>query len=181
MVGTRLKIIVSSDTDEYWWGGSLGFETVPNPGLLTARGPENFGNWEGSCLPAAGTPAGVGPPSYLPEGFDMYPGSPQTISPGDWFVIDYNAMETGECNVAFYNYQIDEYAPLYYLSFSHVPSRDFNEDKIVNFEDYRILLDQWLASCSEPQWCDGADIDTDGFVDVMDLKLFCEFWLEETQ
>ncbi len=182
MVGTKLIIVVSSDTNEYWEGGSLGIEDVYlSYGVLLAIGPEISGDWTGSHLPAAGYGASVFDVDYPAYGFDLYTGS-HDIEAGDWFVIDYNAIDIGDCNVGFYDYQESSDFPLYYLCFSHVRTRDFNYDTIVNFLDYAIFTSHWLETgCNIPDWCDGTDLDTNGSVDANDLMLFCQFWLERTE
>jgi hypothetical protein len=188
MVGTNLIIVVSSDTNEPWGqdvneGGSLAIEEEYWPyGVLSARGPQvggEWGDWSGSHLPAAGTPAAVY--DWYPVGFDLYTGS-HDIEAGNWFVIDYNATDIGNCNVGFYDHRISWDEPVYYLCFFNVRTRDFNNDTIVDFHDYTILASYWQETdCNAPDWCDGTDLDTDGSVDANDLMLFCEFWLERTK
>lgn len=190
MIGTKLTIIVSSDTNEYWGdgdgndGGSLAInEQFQAYGILSARGPQiNGDDWSGSHLPAAGLEADV---YDLDEdsicGFDLYTGS-HNITLGNWFVIDYNAISIGDCNVGFYDHRISWNEPIYDLCFSQVPTRDFDNDGIVGFADFAIFASHWLATnCTSPTWCDGADLDTDGKVDVNDLMLFCQYWLEKTK
>ena len=187
MVGTKLIIVVSSDTNEQWKegmdeGGSLAIEEKYWPyGVLSARGPLIGSDWSGSHLPAAGNEAVVwdwdGPGI---DGFDLYTGS-TGIEAGDWFVIDYNATDIGECNVGFYDHRVNWDEPVYYLRFSHVRTRNFNNDTIVDFHDYTILASYWQETdCNAPDWCDGTDLDTDGSVDANDLMLFCQYWLERT-
>ncbi len=188
MVGTELVIVVSSDTNEYWGdengdGGYLAIEEEYWPyGILSARGPLVEGDWSGSHLPAAGNPAKVYDLEEYPvDGFDLYPG-PHDIEAGDWFIIDYNAIEIGNCNVGFYDYRISWDIPIYHLAFSHVRTRDFNNDSIVNFRDYSILASYWQErNCNALDGCEGTDLDTNGSVNVNDLMLFCQYWLERTQ
>jgi hypothetical protein len=54
---------------------------------------------------------------------------------------------------------------------------DFDESGIVDFIDYAILANNWLLSCSGPNWCSGCDLDQSGLVNTADLKLFCDDWL----
>jgi len=190
MVGTKLSIIVSSDVNEYWGdgfgndGGSLAFEEEYwDYGVLLARDcNESTPDYEGSHFPAAGNEAIVWDWEELGiDGFDLYTGS-TGIESGDWFIIDYNATSVGICKVGFYDHTISWYDPNYYLMFSHVRTRDFNNDTKVNFVDYAILASHWqVTDCDEPNWCEGADLDTDGQVDANDLTLFCKFWLEKTE
>jgi hypothetical protein len=188
MVGTKLMIIVSSDTNKCWKqgideGGSLAIEEGYWPyGVLSARGPLIESDWSGSHLPAAGNEAVVWDweESGI-DGFDLYTGS-TGIKTGDWFIIDYDATNIGDCSVGFYDHGISWDIPVYYLAFSHVRTRDFNNDNIVDLRDYAILASYWLtANCTNPSWCEGVDLNIDGSVDFNDLMLFCEFWLERTQ
>jgi hypothetical protein len=189
MVGTKLIIVVSSDTNDYWGndngddGGSLAIEEEYMPyGVLSAREPLFEDDWTGSHLPAAGNPAKVYDwEEYSVDGFDLYTGS-QNIASGNWFVIDYNATNIGDCHVGFYDHRISWDEPIYYIHFSNVRTRDFNNDTIVNFRDYATLASHWLeTNCIAPNWCEGTDLDTNGKVDINDLMLFCEFWLERTR
>jgi hypothetical protein len=181
MVGTKLTIIVSSDVNEPWVdGGCLAIEgQYLDYGMLSARGPEVSEDWTGSHLPAAGNNAAV---YYWPDDeFDLYT-DPVYVEVGDWFIIDYNSISVGDCNVGFYDFNTSMDVPVYYLSFSHVRTRDFNNDTKVDFADFAILASHWRATdCNDPGWCEGTDLNHDGCVDVNDLMLFCEYWLERTQ
>lgn len=56
---------------------------------------------------------------------------------------------------------------------------DLNGDKNVNLIDYVGLAGHWGdETCVWPSWCDGADIDKSGSVDLYDLAEFLEHWLE---
>ncbi|MFA6187471.1 MAG: dockerin type I domain-containing protein [Phycisphaerae bacterium] len=180
MVGTKLKIVVSSDTIKRYWGGDLALEEAYWPyGILTPKEP----------LPAAGDSSGIyeqesGPPpikwiSFIADG--------DNVAAGDWFIIDYNAVDTGDYNsvdfnIGFYDYDISWDDPNYYLCFSQVRTRDFNNNTVVDFQDYAILASYWQqTNCSSSNGCEGADLNVDGSVDFDDLMLFCEFWLEKTK
>ncbi len=189
MVGTELIIIVSSDANEYWGesgndGGSLAIEEEYwDYGVLSARDyNESTFDYEGSRFDAAGKEALVvdwTEPGI--DGFDLYTGS-TGIEAGDWFIIDYNAIDICDCNVGFYNHSVSWFEPVYYLSFSHVRTCDFNNDAMVNLADFAILASYWLTTnCTNPDWCDGTDLDVDGSVDINDLMLFCQYWLERTR
>jgi hypothetical protein len=170
MVGTKLTIIVSSDTGGYW------------PGDLAIAGTNrDYGFLSGACALEA---AGTAPLLYCWED-DQHQGfsfqTDEDAVAGDWFIIDYTATNIGDCNVGVYEwFSMD---PIYELSFSHVRTRDFNNDTKVDFCDYAILASHWRATdCNEPcGWCEETDLDTNGSVDVNDLMLFCEYWLEKTE
>ncbi len=182
MVGTWLTIIVSSDTGGYWSGSLAITGEDVNYGVLSCRDFNvTTDECEGSRFPEAGTGARVHPWEELGvQGFDLYGHS--SAVPGDWFIIDYNALEIGDCNVGFYDHSISEIDPNYYLEFSHVRTRDFNGDTVVNFVDFAVLALYWQeADCNDPNWCEGTDLGTDGSVDIYDLALFVDYWLEKTR
>jgi len=183
MVGTTLTIIVYSNIAEQWDGGL--FITDPNReyGVLSGRDyNEATGDWEGSHLEAAGIGAYVYDwEDDIQSGFDLY--AHRTAVAGDWFVIDYTATNVGNCVVGFYDYGgpggID--VPERYLSFHHVPTRDFDNDTKVNFVDFAVFASHWLEmGCMEPDWCEGTDLDRDEDVDAHDISLFADYWLETT-
>jgi hypothetical protein len=183
MVGTRLTIIVVSNVAEYWYGGVLIIEDadMANRGRLYGRDFDGYG-YPGSCLPAAGVDAAVWDTYIYPgPGFELYGGSDPNV--GDWFIFDYNALDIGDCNVAFYDYDVSETEPIHTLTFHHVRTRDFDGNTQVDFADFAVLAFYWQATdCNESGgWCEGTDLDIDGDVDFDDLMLFCEYWLERTE
>ena len=182
MVGTKLTIIVSSDSAENWWGGLIIEDINLNYGALSARDyNESTYDWEGSRFEAAGTGARVNIYEEAGKyGFQLL-GHSSAVA-GDWYIIDYNAINVGDCNVGYYDFNMDLSDPIYYLSFSHVRTRDFNNDTKVDFEDFALFASYWqVTDCHDPNWCEGTDLDIDGNVDSNDLKLFVEYWLERTE
>jgi hypothetical protein len=184
MTGTHLTIIVSSNTGGDYWGGGLYIEDpYMDYGTLFGRDyNEITSDWEGSHLEAAGPGATVW---YYPEsfksGFELATDTEATM-PGDWFVIDYNATNVGDCNVWLYDYDFSFDEPNYVMAFTHVPTRDFDNDGIVNFSDFAVLGLNWQRTdCNEPGNCSGTDLDADGYVGINDLRLFAEYWLEKTR
>ena len=149
-----------------------------NYGVLSARDFNvTTDDWEGSRFPEAGTGARV---RNWEEagiyGFQLL-GHSSAVA-GDWFIIDYNAINVGDCNVEFY----EEFELVYELSFFHVRTRDFNNDTKVDFADFALFALYWQETdCIGPNWCEGADLDIDGSVDIYDLALFVEYWLEKTE
>jgi hypothetical protein len=182
MVGTKLSTIVYSDVAEDWfYGGSIVIEgaAMQDLGELQGRNCE-FGECPGSCLPDAGEQATVWETTYPGIGFDL--SNVDDPNAGDWYIIDYEAIDIGDCNVSFYDYDVNEFEPVNILSFHHVPTRDFNGDHIVNYADLDILTSYWLVTdCNEPDWCEGTDLDINHNVNFIDFALFCQFWLERTQ
>ncbi len=179
MVGTELTIVVSSDSSDYWSGGL--FITGQNRALaaLSARDLDpNTRDWTGSHYEDAGEYAKV--TAWTDSeiwGFDLY-GSDSNSVPGRWFIIDYKAIGEGDPNIWVYDYSYSFDDPNSLIFFSHVPSRDFNDDDVVNIADYAVLASYLLVqNCNEPNWCDNTDINTDGYVDFDDLALFADYWL----
>ena len=55
---------------------------------------------------------------------------------------------------------------------------DFDGDSCLTLADIEAFLPHWLRTdCSEPDWCDGRDIDRNGRVDLADFALFSQAWL----
>ncbi len=179
MVGTELSIVVSSDSTDYWSGGLFIAGQDRALAALLARGFDpNTHDWTGSHYEDAGEYAKV--TAWTDSeiwGFDLY-GSDSNSVPGKWFIIDYKAIGEGDPNVWVYDYSYSFDDPNSLIFFSHVPSRDFNDDDVVNIADYAVLASYLLVqNCNEPNWCDNTDINTDGYVDFDDLALFADYWL----
>jgi len=189
MVGTKLTIIVDSNIAGEWGSNMASDLTIEGQyrdyGLLSARDYNDAtGDWEGSHFEAAGDLACVWEWWELAEpgiqGFNLE-GHTSAV-PGDWFIIDYTATNVGVCKVGFYDRSVSWDYPVYYHVFSHVRTRDFNKDTKVDFADFALLALYWKATgCSDPNWCEGADLDTNGKVDSNDLILFADYWLERTE
>ncbi len=65
-------------------------------------------------------------------------------------------------DVRVYNYPVDD-----------IP--DLNNDNAVNLEDFAVLAEKWLdTNCGA---CSGADMDFDEDVDINDLIMFSQFWM----
>ncbi len=194
MVGTELAIVIDSNVAESWSGRLLLEEDYRNYGVLYARG--EFDPYFESCLEAAGADAWVTTAfDYWEEeekwvqGFDLYTDTDLLeVSIGDWFIIDYNAVEVGDTNIALYWQEwLDEppfydYGLIHHIQFSQVPTRDFDGDGRVDFNDFSIFATYWYDSnCDEPNLCQGANLDNYGIVDLNDLMLFTEYWLVKTK
>ncbi len=197
MVGTRLVLIVHSDAGIYWLGRLLLSADAAQYATLSGRGytatlpgkAVSYPNYRGSGLASAGGGARVrAVANALGTGFELTTtiagastGTPPTVA-GDWFVIDYRAQQVGVCDVALYDLDVDFYVPIQTLSFTQVPSRDFNSDAVVNFQDFTRLASSWnSATPPDPNSPETAfDLDGNARVDFRDIALFSEYWLERT-
>jgi len=197
MVGTRLVFVVSSDTGEPWEGALLLSWDDAEYGTLSGRGytPIKPGtsirtpNYLGSCLESAGTQAyavdftdstGVGLQFWT--GKTPYITGGHAATPGDWFIFDYRAEEIGTVDIGLYNPVVSYVVPIATLSLTHVPSRDFNGDTVVDNRDFALLASHWhTAADVDPNGPDAVfDLNADGRVEVGDLMLFSGYWLERT-
>jgi hypothetical protein len=182
MVGTHLTIIVDSNEGGSWGYGELSiWGTDRDYGVLAGRDcNEETLECPGSLLPAAGDDANA----YELCGDDVWGVSfwiNQSAVAGDWFIVDYNATSIGNCQVAFYDWDVNDVEPLCEMSFTHVPSRDFNEDSIVNFSDFAVVGSYWgTINCTDPNSCGKVDFDGDQTIGISDLGAFVEYWLERT-
>ena len=179
IIGTKLTIIISSDSVDYWSGGVFLAGDNRGLGVLSARGWDpNTLDWAGSRTEAAGTMATVWKyyDSWL-WGCDVYTDS-YDVEAGDWFILDYEATAVGDPNFGFYDYSQGWDEPVSTVTFTQVPSPDFDDDGVVNFVDFAHFSLYWLESdCQETSWCWGADLNTDTVVDMQDLALFSDYWL----
>ena len=192
MTGTELAIVIDSDSAVEWSGRLVLENTDMNDGKLFAREPYDFmSGYAGSILPAAGTGAGVfevatewPEENKLVQGFDFW-SAYSDINSGDWYIIDYNAVEVDESSIAFYwwdYFSNPDHGLIYELLFTQIPTRDFNADGTVDFQDFSIFSMYWLDSnCTDPNSCLGTNLDNYGIVDLNDLILFTEYWLKKTK
>lgn len=57
---------------------------------------------------------------------------------------------------------------------------DLSGDCMVHFDDYELFATQWVRSdCTQPDWCEGADLNTDGRVDTYDYAVLVEAWRQQ--
>jgi len=201
MVGTRLTFFVVSDTAEAFWSGGLQLSWEDwNRGALTGREYDpNTANCDGCILPAAG------PDAYFRQmqGDDArFSLSTLSAEAGEWFLFDYRVRALGACNIGLYGLEAGELPPGYdpsfgdppradyiwlqALSFNHVPTRDFDGDCVVNFADFALWANQWHQTieadpnqgAADPNMAVRSDLNADDAVNVPDLTLFCNFWLD---
>jgi hypothetical protein len=186
-VGTKLAIVISSDKGEYWFGGLTLSREDGACAELSGRGcsPPVLGSSEctGSCLAAAGKRAlasSFSDPWSLGFYFNTSPAPTSSPVAGDWFVVDYRAEQVGTCQVRLYYYFASFDVPIQDLFFTHVPTRDFNGDAVVDFEDFALLTVHWNSLVDAEGSGAAFDLNSDGRIDLGDLVLFSEYWLERT-
>ncbi len=179
IVGTELTVIINSDSGDYWSGGVFLAGDNRGLGVLSARDWDpNTLDWAGSRTEAAGAMATVWEyqDSWL-WGCDLYTDS-YGVEAGDWFILDYEATAVGDPNFGFYDYSQSWDYPVSTVTFTQVPSPDFDKDGVVNLADFAHLSLYWLETdCEEISWCEGADLNTDTVVDMQDLALLSDYWL----
>ena len=61
-----------------------------------------------------------------------------------------------------------------------IPATDFLCPDGVDFIDFAFFASHWLDSrCNTGNYhCEGTDVDESGLVDIIDLEIFCDLWLE---
>ena len=198
MVGTELTVVVESTSAMSWCGGifiagqdrALGLLSginrdpdIPALNTCTFNDGQPFGepgDWTGSHLPAAGTGASV--ITYRDSffwGFDLQ--SDNTAITGDWFVIDYSAIDVGSPVIGLYDYSISFFEPIETITITQIPTRDFDGNKKINYGDFSKIHHHWMATDCDPNtdWCEQSDISRNGTVNLVDLDLFDDFWLED--
>jgi hypothetical protein len=185
-------------TEAYWkqygWRGALRCTWDDwERGKLLGRGakasdPDGFSlNYLGSCLPAAGIPSSDGrhEPTVRVWEVSSWAGfwleTLANVAAGDWFVLDYVAEKVGSSDAGLFDCWVSLSVPQETLTFNHVPSRDFNGDRIVNFADFASLASGWRrpvdpnASPARP-----CELDGDQLIGPSDLAMFTDYWLEQT-
>ncbi len=182
MVGTGVSLVVHSDANDFWSGAFfIGGQDRAIGSLQAKGGDPNSRDWRGSHLAAAGEGASViqWKDSAI-WGFDLY-GDDFERRSGDWFVIDYYALDEGECTVDFYDhaYSWSIPDPNVSLTFFNTPTRDLAPDGFVNISDFAVFSSHWQAEgCSDPNAaCYKADLNRDGSVGLEDVMMFADFWL----
>lgn len=183
MVGHAVSVMVVSDVNDLWSGGVFLRGNYRGSGTLHARNKDadpNSRDWTGSHLSCAGIDAVVTEwRDSAIWGFDLY-NDAGYCQPGEWFVLDYTATKKGICDLEFYDYDISFTVPAdpnTKIQFVQIPTRDFNNDKIVNLIDFQLFSRDWQIAFPDPNSRPDTDIDDDGFVGIADLAYFSEYWL----
>jgi hypothetical protein len=181
MVGKQCSLQIYSDANDLWSGGLFLSGEDREKGVLQGRGKDpNSRDWKGSHPEAAGPMAKV----YAWNdseigGFDFYT-SEYSCQAGMWFLVDYQALQPGNCSIGYYNHSFSwtQPDPNNPILIENIPNVDFYVDGVVDFKDFMIFASHWLEEeCSEPEWCQQADVDKDGEVGLTDMTLFAQYWL----
>ncbi len=203
MVGGHVSLVVYSDSNDFWSGGLFIEGQDRAIGQLQARDKDpNSRDWRGSHLPAAGEGAYVlNWRDSAKWGFDLYPDDgpypdaglylydnmssydfESMCQKGNWFVIDYYALDEGLCSIGIYNHSDEDWTipdPNASLIFINTPTRDLYSDGFVNYADFAAFSSYWEAeNCNDPNnGCYQADFSRDGTVGLEDVVMFADFWL----
>jgi len=88
----------------------------------------------------------------------------------------------GSCDLGLYDVNGDWDVPVELLSFTHVPSCDFDGDGRVGFEDFALLASHNSPMADSITSAEDAvfDLDSDHRIDFRDLAQFSGHWLERT-
>lgn len=183
MVGTKLTIYVDSNSAAAWVGGldlvKAPDDPVPPIGKLFGRSWDpNLLNYVGSKYSAAGIRAKVVDwVNQDQQSFELFAKDPN-IAAGTWFVLDYNAMNIGDCTLKLVEYHGADLVVITSKTIHQIATRDFNHDGKINFADFAKLASYWLhTDCNALNHCDGTDLYPDGKIDFIDVAYFAEYWL----
>lgn len=186
MEGTRLSITIDSNAAEYWEGLLLIEGDSQGLGGLYGRGYDTlYNSYKGSILNAAGDPNAAFVGDYFPSDpnglqfFTAFLFDEPPVQAGEWFIVDYNAIQVGDCNITFYGQYPPEF--IHNIQLKQVKTCDFDNSYKVNFNDFALLASYWDCNCTGPDWCEGTDLDDNNFVDINDLYLFSRHWLDITK
>ena len=63
-----------------------------------------------------------------------------------------------------------------------IKSPESTQDGVVNLVDFAKVANHWLQeNCSDSDWCDGADINLSGDVELGDLEAIAGYWLAQSR
>ena len=189
MLGQDLVVVVQSDVGDYWCGGVFltgdnrglgmlsGREFDPNSNVLNDCTFNSPHDWKGSRTSSAGTGASViaFQDSFF-RGFDLQ--ATDDGGAGQWFIFDYLVTAVGCPDIELYDYSVSFETPIQTVRVPQTTTLDLTDDSRVNYLDFSVFGTAWMqAGCSDPEWCNQADIDRNGQVDIADLTVFSCIWL----
>jgi hypothetical protein len=175
MVGKKCSLLLTSDANDLWSGGLFlsgqdrqigvlqGRDKDPNSRDWTAGPRAKVFAWNDSAI----------------SGFDFY-NCEWSRQVGAWFLIDYRALQPGNCCIGYYDHGISwtQSDPNVLITIENIPNLDFYVDDVIDLKDFAVIAAHWLEEgCSDPTWCEQTDVDRDGVVGITDITLFAEYWL----
>lgn len=201
MAGTELTLVLESNEPGRWMGGSIFiFESFWDQGQLFARDWDNRpGDYESSITEFAGSRAkiieSVGEKRGESQIGYQFVGDRNAIA-GPWFIIDCNTYSPGDCLVTMDDFDVSRNEAAFEMLIPLVPSRDYDQDHLVNFKDFAVLANQWQkaphVNLYDPNtWPQNrffdpnnpsplVDLNRNDLVDTPDLGMFSHFWLQRT-
>ena len=119
------------------------------------------------------------PPNLAPDYYTMNMEIYRTLGPSEQVFLDF----TGECLddvITFESATVIVAPPS--PNCDNLPADmtgpTGTRDCYVDLLDFGLLSRRWLHDdCSYPFWCEGADMDTNGTVEIVDLSMFLNYWL----
>ncbi len=194
MVGTQLKFLIFSTQSfsDHYYGSLVLQDSNTTQAILSA---DYYNRPSSSILPAAGDFASIeyeAESNWYELGFSVEgvqfiaAKDPITTGPdaGDWFLVDYNAIDLGSCTVNLYQTNPPYGTPTFLESIvlNHVKTRDISENNVVGFDDFVVLAKYWLVTdCESDENCHMVDFDDSNSIDIIDLVEFTDYWLEKTK
>jgi glycosidase len=122
-------------------------------------------------LPMGGGPDWIGDPLNNTYGW-------KTVVPGTWDSICEDTRATNTANAYLVVSAGKEDWTFYVDAYTGVVKTVPEPAIAVDFTDYVIFASHWMdGNCTDPNWCDGADLNKSGSVDWYDLAEFVEYWL----
>lgn len=98
------------------------------------------------------------------------------------------AVQNGFAGIMFWEFTGDTTGPTSLLSaisdeilLTRRP--DFNCDSLINVSDLSHISQQWLSTgcATSTAWCEGADIDQSGYINMDDFASFAAYWLQDLE
>jgi hypothetical protein len=186
MVGSNLTIYIDSNSISTLWLGGIDINMpAQNPsspyGQLFGRGWDSEAmDFADSHLASAGNRASTTCWQNQDQQSFEFRAAGSDVTPGPWFVVDYNVTSVGDCNLKLVEYRDSSIAMLHSQVLHQVATRDFNHDGNIDFQDFAKFASYWMhTDCNQLNDCGGTDINPipDGKIDSLDLMYFAQFWL----
>ena len=100
-----------------------------------------------------------------------------TLGAGDWLFIVFDGG-----SAARWGRELESLKGYVYLDFDGADrvlvDVDFNDDGAVNLADFSFLVRSWLLSAGQDGYLEICDVANDDVIDLNDLRVFLEYWLD---